>query len=184
MAKFLYSPVKQKILLLLASGLALGLSRSPRTHFRIIKSIPKAWSEIERTTLRRIVREFKHKGWVDFKEEKDGSITVVLTKLGEKHAFRYDPDNISIPKPSRWDRKWRIVIFDIPEKKRPARDALRQEMKKLGFLELQKSVWVFPYECRNAIDFLVELFEIRNHVRYLVVSEMTYDADLRLYFNP
>ena len=76
------------------------------------------------------------------------------------------------------------MIFDIPEKKRPARDALRQEMKKLGFLELQKSVWVFPYECRNAIDFLVELFEIRNHVRYLVVSEMTYDADLRLYFNP
>src|SRR3989344_2339715 len=183
MAKYLYSPIKQRVVLLLAAGLTLGFSPSPRVHARIWKSLPKAWKEIGRTTLRRIIKEFRYKRLVDLKEEKDGTVTVVLTKLGELHALRYNPENIKIAVPVRWDKKWRIVIFDIPEKKKKARDALRWELKKLGFFELQKSVWVFPYECGDAIDFLVELFEIRNCVRLLEVAKISNDADLRLYFN-
>jgi len=133
--------------------------------------------------LRRIVNEFKYKRLVDFKEERDGTITVTLTKLGKHHALRYDPENIKISIPSKWDKIWRIATFDVPEKKKKARDALRWELKKLGFFELQKSVWVFPYECGDAIDFLVELFEIRNCVRLLEVAKISNDADLRLYFN-
>src|SRR3989344_1344274 len=159
MASYFHSPIKQKIVLLLAAGITLGLSPSPRTHYRILKSVPKAFKAIERNTLKRIINE-----------------------LGKKHALRYNPENISISIPTCWDKKCRIIVFDIPEKKRKARDALRFEIKKLGFFELQKSVWIYPFDCRNAIDFLVEFFEVRRYVRYLVVSEMTYDADLKLRF--
>ena len=183
MAKYLYSPAKQRVVLLLAAGLTLGFSPNPRTHAKVWKSLSKAWKDIGRTTLRRIIKELKYKRLVDFKEEKDGTVTVLLSKLGKKHAIRYDPKNMKISIPSKWDKKWRIVIFDIPEKKRIARDTLRQEMKKLGFLELQKSVWIFPYNCQDAVDFLVELFKVRNYVRYLVVTEISHDADLRLHFD-
>lgn len=166
----------------MAAGITLGLSPSPRTHYRILKSVPKAFKAIERNTLKRIINEFKYKRLVEFKEEKNGDITIVLSELGKKHALRYNPENISISIPTCWDKKWRIIVFDIPEKKRKARDALRFEIKKLGFFELQKSVWIYPFDCRNAIDFLVEFFEVRRYVRYLVVSEMTYDADLKLRF--
>lgn len=182
MASYFYSPIKQKILLLLASGIILGFSHSPRVHYRVLKSIPKAFRSIDRNVLKKTINEFKYKRLVDFNENQDGTITITLTKLGEKQALRYNPDNISISIPSRWDKKWRVVVFDVPEKKRRARDALRLEMKKLGFLELQRSVWVYPYDCRDAIDFLVEFFEMRNYVRYLVVSEMSHDADLRIHF--
>ena len=183
MASYFYSPIKQKILLLLASGIALGFSNSPRLHHKILKSIPKAFRDINRSVLRRTINEFKYKRLVDFSENKDGTVTITLTVLGRKQALRYNPDNISIQNPPHWDKKWRVIVFDIPEKKRRARDALRFEMKKLGFFELQRSVWVYPHDCRDAIDFLVEFFEVRNYVRYLVVSEMSYDADLKVHFN-
>ena len=56
------------------------------------------------------------------------------------------------------DGEWRIVIFDIPEKFKKAREALRMKLKELGFLELQKSVFIFPYECEDEINFIVEVF--------------------------
>ena len=183
MAKYLYSPAKQRVVLLLATGFILGFSHSPRIHAKIWNGLPKAWKAIGRTTLRRIIKEFKYKRLVDFKENSDSTITVVLTKLGHHHALRYNPDNLNISKPLRWDRKWRIVIFDIPQKKKPAREALRFELKKLGFTALQKSVWAFPYPCQNQIDFLVEFFEIRGCVRLLEVSKVDHDADLRLHFD-
>lgn len=40
-----------------------------------------------------------------------------------------------------WDGKWRVVIWDIPEKRRMARDLLRYKLKQLGFSQLQKSIW-------------------------------------------
>ena len=169
--------------MLLAAGLTLGFSTSPHAHAKMWKSLPKAWKEIGRTTLRRIIKEFKYKRLVDFTEEKDGMVTITLTELGKKHAVRYDPENIYIKKPAVWDKIWRVVVFDIPEKNKKAREALRWELKKLGFKDLQRSVWVFPYDCVDAIDFIVELFEIRPHVRLLEVKKISHDADLRLHFD-
>ena len=182
MAKFFYSPIKQKVLLLLATGFILSFSKSPRVHARMWRALPKAWKEINRSILRRIIREFKTKRLVDFVQNKDGSVTVVLTEFGKQYALRFDPETIKISIPLRWDKKWRVVVFDIPEKKKPAREALRRELKKLGFVELQKSVWIFPYDCKDAIDFIVELFEIRSFVRYLEVGRISHDADLCLHF--
>lgn len=168
---------------MLAAGVVLGFSGSSKTYPRLIKNLPVAWKDIDRTTLRRAITEFKYKRLVDFKTEPNGETTVVVTKRGKRHVLRYDPERLSIKIPSRWDKKWRVVVFDIPEKKRLARDTLRREIKKLGFFELQKSVWAFPYGCENVIDFLVELFEIRTHVRTMTVMHISHDADMRLHFN-
>lgn len=51
----------------------------------------------------------------------------------------------------KWDKKWRIVIFDIEEKQRRQRDILRGKLKELGFGMIQKSVWISPYDI--ALDF-------------------------------
>ncbi len=183
MTKYYYSPLKQRIVMLLAGGLALGFSKSPRTHAKLCKNTPNAPPETDRLTFSRIIKEINYKRLIEFKEENDGTVSVVLSKLGQLHAFRYDPENIRVAIPAKWDGKWRVVIFDIPEKKKKARDALRWELKKIGFIELQKSVWIFPYECQNAVDFIVEVFDIRNHVRILEVSSINNDADLRLKFD-
>ena len=183
MAKYYYSPTKQKILLLLATGLVVGLSHSSLASWRLVKNLPKALRDIDHRTLRRILREFKYNRLVDFKDEDDGTVSIVVSEKGENVAMRYNPDQIKIVKPARWDRKWRVVVFDIPEKKRLARDSLRKQLKKLGFYELQKSTWVCPYECLNEVKFLSEFFEVQQHVRILTVEKMSTDADLKLHFD-
>jgi len=179
----MYSPTKQKILTLLASGLVVGLGTSPNIQWQIIKNLPKVFKDIDRKILRRILREFKQNRLVDFRDEKDGSVSIVISELGEKLALRYQPEQMSINIPARWDKKWRIVIFDIPEKFKAAREALRKKLKELGFTELQKSVWAFPYPCENEIKFLAEFFEISQYVRVLAVENISMDADLKLHFD-
>jgi len=176
------SELKQKIILLLASGVVLGLTRSPRNYFKILKGVASEWKEIERRRLYSIVKEFYQNRLVDFKEKEDGTVEIVLTKDGCKKALSFKIDEIKIKKPERWDGKWRIVVFDIPEKEKAAREALRKKLKDLKFIELQKSIFINPYECEDEIDFIVEFFQIRPYVRYLRAEYFTNEEQLRIKF--
>ncbi|KKT21396.1 MAG: Transcriptional regulator, PaaX family [Parcubacteria group bacterium GW2011_GWB1_43_8] len=176
------SETKEKIILLLASGVVLGLSRSPRNYFKVLKGAAKEWKEINRNKLVRIVREFYNDRLIDYKEDKDGSVKIILTKEGQKKALKFKLDEMEIKKPAKWDGEWRIVIFDIPERFKKAREALRMKLKDLGFLELQKSVLVLPYECEDEIDFIVEVFLIRPFVRFVRVKSFTNEEQLKIKF--
>ena len=81
-------------------------------------------------------------------------------------------------KKDQCDQKWRVLIFDIPEKLRRGRDTLRDKLKELGFYELQKSVFVFPHDCQNEIEFIIEFFNLRKYVRLGVLE--TIDNELHL----
>ncbi|TSD02169.1 MAG: phenylacetic acid degradation operon negative regulatory protein [Parcubacteria group bacterium Athens0714_24] len=177
------SETKQKIILLLSAGYVLGFTRSPKNYFKILTSVAKKWKNIERKKLFRIIKEFYNDRIVDYKEKSDGTVQIVLTKDGKQRALKYQIDEIKIKKPEKWDKKWRMVIFDIPEKNKKAREALRIKLKELGFKELQKSVFVHPYSCEDEIDFIVEVFEIRPYVRLLVVDSFTNEEQFRLKFN-
>ena len=174
---------KQKILLLLLGGVALGLSKSPKGYFKILKSIPEDWRQIKTERLYRIVREFYNDRLVDYKEDKDGFVKIVLTKEGEKKALKFKLDEMEIKKPAKWDGEWRIVIFDIPERFKTAREALRLKLKELGFLELQKSVFVLPYECEDEVNFIMEVFLIRPFVRFVRAKSFTNEEQLKIKFD-
>lgn len=116
-------------------------------------------------------------------EEKDGEITFTLTKDGEKRIVKGKVDMIVIPVAKKWDKKWRMVIFDIPEEQRKARDALRQKLTELSFFQLQKSCFAHPYECHDQIDFVAEFFGVSEHVSYLVAESLDVDRNLRKHFN-
>lgn len=173
---------KKKLLLLLASGLGLSLARTPKQYFRIIKETHRAYKEIDRRKLFRLISEFRHDRLVKYKDNPDGTTSIVLTEDGQKKVLRYNIDDIKIKRPSRWDKRWRLVIFDIPEKKKHAREVLRSKLKELGFSQFQKSCFIHPYECENEINFVVELFELRPYVTLVKVEKITNEAALKLKF--
>jgi DNA-binding transcriptional regulator PaaX len=111
---------------------------------------------------------------------KNGSDFLEITDLGRKELLRYDIDELQIRKSKLWDGKWRVVIFDIPEMFRNGRIALTQKLKELGFYSLQKSVFVFPYECENEIDFMREFFDVKKFVILLHSSTLGECHDLVL----
>ena len=173
---------KQKILLLLLSGISLSLTKSPKGYLKILRNLPKEWKEIKRRRLNEIIKEFYNNRLVSFKENKEGLAEIVLTKDGEIKALRFKIDEMEIKKPTRWDGEWRIVIFDIPERFKKAREALRSKLKDLGFVKLQESVFIFPYECEDEIDFITEVFLIRPFVRFMRVKSFTNEEQTRINF--
>ena len=48
-----------------------------------------------------------------------------------------------------WDGFWRIIILDIPENRKPEREALRYLLKKANFICVKNTVWISPYPYEN-----------------------------------
>ena len=108
---------------------------------------------------------------------------IVLTELGKKRILRYKLEDMKIQKPKKWDGNWHIVAFDIPENRKAARNALGQKMKELGLLPFQKSLWIYPYDCKDEIDFIAGVFEVGKYVHYIITRSITNDELLRQRFN-
>ena len=81
-----------------------------------------------------------------------------------------------------WDGRWRIVIFDIPESKRPLRDYLRGILKRLDCKEFQRSMWIHPYRLPAFMANLFQDPQIRKYARIITSSDIDYDEDLRRHF--
>lgn len=176
------TPAKQKILLLLYTGLELGFTRTLHRQQRIFNNLSREWQKIDREKLREDIRDLYKSHLVGERENPDGSFTYVLTDKGKLKTLTYNFQNMEI-KQDQWDGKWRLVIFDIPEKIRKGRDALREKLKELGFYEIQRSVLVFPHPCQEEIEFLVEFFNLRKFVRFATIESIDNDLHLRKIFH-
>jgi DNA-binding transcriptional regulator PaaX len=173
---------QQKILLLLLAGIALSLSGSPRRYFQILESIGKEWKEIDRQVLRRAVKNLYKSKLINEKQNVDGTITLLLTEQGKQKALTFNLENMQIKVPIKWDKKWRVVLFDIPETKKKLREIFRFHLKKLGFYEFQKSVFIYPYDCKNEIEYLIEFYSIRKFVRFLIAESIDNELHLKHHF--
>ncbi len=102
-----------------------------------------------------------------------------LTPGGERLLRRWRFTDFGLQKPKRWDKKWRVIIFDIPEKKKNVRNYITVLFRQTGFRRLQDSVWVYPYDCEDIITLLKIDFGIGKYLLYLIVDELENDKHLR-----
>jgi len=168
---------QQKLLLLLLGGLSLSLSRNPRQYFKTLKAIGKGWNEIDRQSLKNAIAGLYKSKFLEEKENKDGSLTIILTENGKRKALTYQIDEMEIKKPEK-----RIILFDIPDKKRKERNALRHHLKKIGFYKYQESVFVHPFDCKDEMDYLIEFYNLRRFVRFVVADQIDNELELMVHF--
>lgn len=179
-SEILYEILKK---LAIGAGMFLVLS-SPSGSRSFIKIVSK---ELGRRKEKReyLLKKFyylRYKELIEFVE--DGEKTrIVLTEKGTKRVLSYDFDKLEIRRTTHWDRKWHLIVFDIPEALKVARDALVLKLKKLGLVQFNKSVWVYPYECKDEVDFIAEFFEVGRYVHYIVADSMTNEENLRVLFD-
>ena len=108
---------------------------------------------------------------------------IVLTDAGRRKALRYDIEKLEVKKPAKWDGLWHLVFADIPEKKKRARNALRHKLRQLGFVQINRSVWIFPYECEKEVAFVTGYFGVEQYVYYAIVQRISNEVVLRKKFN-
>lgn len=121
------------------------------------------------------------KGLIRF-EERDGKRYARVTEAGEQILELESLREKSIQKPKRWDGRWRVVLFDIPERRRGVRNRLRLFMQEYGFVRLQDSVWIYPYDCEDLIALAKANFKIGFDVLYMIVEHLERDKYLREHF--
>lgn len=175
--------IQKKILLLLLGGVALGLSGDPKRYFKILGKIKKEWGIINEQQLKRSIQLLYKSKLIKKKRNGDGTMTFVLSEQGKKKALTYNLYKIKIKKPNVWDKKWRMVLFDIPEAHKGKRDILRFHLKKLNFYEFQESVFVHPFDCKNEIEYVIENFQLRKFVRFVVIESMDNELDIKNHFS-
>ena len=94
---------------------------------------------------------------------------VELSPKGFKKLKKLSAE-IKIDRPKKWDKKWRMVIFDVPEKFRSSRNSLRFKLLSLGLIKIQKSVYVYPFPCTDEIVSLSRSLGIEKSVTVMVAD--------------
>ncbi|NBV78119.1 CRISPR-associated endonuclease Cas2 [bacterium] len=103
---------------------------------------------------------------------KGASRSVRLTKQGELLVAKIELGKARLTTSRKWDGRWRVVVFDVPEKRRAARDRLRSVLKMIGFAKVQSSVWIYPYECEDIVRLIKANFILGREVLYVVAEEV------------
>jgi len=122
------------------------------------------------------------KGHIRF-VEKNGKKRIEITEAGRR-AFALEQAKafLATKRPKHWDKRWRLVMFDIPQYRRRDRDHLRQVVRACGFLRLQDSVWVFPYDCEELVMLLKADMRIGKDVLYAIVETIENDGWIKKHF--
>lgn len=167
---------------LAVAGVA-ALAMAAPNALQLLKHVDPDWMNKRdpRRRLRETISRMKRKGLVEFKMH-NGKNRPQLTRKGEHEARRITLGELQIKKPLRWDRKWRIVIFDIPEKRKGLREHVRRLVCNMGFFRLQDSVWVFPYDCEEIVALLKLDLKIGTELIYIIADAIEFDKPLRQHF--
>ncbi|MBI4088669.1 CRISPR-associated endonuclease Cas2 [Candidatus Kaiserbacteria bacterium] len=120
------------------------------------------------------------KGLLTF-EERGGRRYARITERG-RELLELEIQKVAHAKKRKWDRRWRVVIFDIPERRRSVRVRLRRFMEEYGFVRLQDSVWVYPHDCEDLIALAKANLRIGADALYMIVERIERDKHLREHF--
>lgn len=174
-------PYVKEILITLAAGTLLSAAVVMPGLPKVL--VPFMWQGrgYRRRRLAQVVKRLKKRKLVEVVETKNGPV-VKITKDGLTKALAYKLDEMAIRRPGRWDKKWRIVVFDVLEKKKNARDAFREQLKRLGFYQLQESVFVHAFPCFDEVEFLRQIYGIGEGVTYILAQKIEGQTNLQRIF--
>ena len=91
-------------------------------------------------------------------------------KITDKGEHYFDEILIPLKENTKWDQKWRLVMFDIPESQRSVRDKLRRALNSLGMGILQASVWISPSDIKKDIEEISQKLKLENAIKFFEVS--------------
>lgn len=168
---------RQFFLTFLDAGIALhnifdrhGLYRMPTKKYQHFRENDRAKFHQQ---LYRLKREGFIKKYFEGKEE-----YVELTTKGKEKLRNIIIQEIKISHPNKWDGKWRIVIFDISNDKKNERDMIRAKLERLGFIKLQESVYVYPFDCAREIRTLKQMYCLDPHILYIKADRIETETNL------
>jgi len=132
---------------------------------KLLKHLDKRSADRE---LRRIINYMTSQGLI----RGDYEHGLQITPKAKQRLRQVRPHRFSVVKPDSWDKSWRLVMYDIPEKYKSSRNVIAKELRQAGFWQLQRSVWIFPHECRAEVEALALHLGVDKFVTYMKVEHI------------
>lgn len=121
---------------------------------------------IRRNSFKVAVHRALKAGWVE-KVKRDGEIHLRLTTSGHTKLM-----SLGELTKEKWDGVWRVVVFDIPEESKKIRNLLRRNLRVLGFVPWQKSVWISPLSHEDEVTRFLKENNLEKNVVVLKTREL------------
>ena len=155
------SEISLKVLKTLLKGSVWTLTSLIETHKYDEFVIKRAYKQLY---------NLRRSGYVEIKKQSKNVSFFQLTSRGKLRILKYL--HLETLRSQKWDKKWRVIIFDIPESLKKWRGYMRYDLKNLGFIRLQESVYITPYPVTGELDQMLKEWNLRKYFRYLTVSEI------------
>ncbi len=186
--KFKPNELKQYILAALGIGLVLGGSIFITPNFPIVLGgILKIIEEfkgikIPKEKAKRVLKQLEKKKLIQI-ERKGEEISVTVKNKDDVSILKYSlREVLNLKKKKKWQGKWFIVVFDVPEEERNKRNYLRSFLKEISFYPYNQSVYVFPYECEKEIGLIKKIVEGGKYISYIIAEKLERESQLKTYF--
>ena len=141
------------------------VGRKNDVRFFLVNEILKDIHGYSGKQLTSAVVDLKKQKLIEEKKDYKESIYISLTSKGILRAINYKFRRL-YNKKDTCDGKWRMAAFDIPRECEKGRKALVYRLKTGGFYEMQESIFLYPYDCKEEIDLLAEFFKIKKYIRF------------------
>lgn len=135
---------------------------------------------LRKNDFNREVKRLEKRGFIALTKTPDGFLIKILNKGRRRHR-QIQIQNLKLPV-GKWDGRWRLFVFDIPEEFRAERDYLRKKLKELGLYNIQRSVYVYPYDCRKELNFLAGYYRVEKFATYAETNFIDIDKELKRHF--
>jgi len=180
-----YASTKE-VLLLLGKGILLTFSLVAPNLAQLLKLLEEKpnqeeWKKFNLGYLKRTLERLNRQKLIEIIPQKNKTV-VKITEAGKTKILKYALEELTIEKQTPWDEKWRIVLYDIPNQSSVNRDHLRKILKNLGFLEIQKSVYLTPFPCEDQIDFLRSIFGLDKYIKLIIAEKIEDEKPFKDYF--
>lgn len=186
--KFKPNEVTQYILAALGIGVVLGGSIFITPNFPIVLGgILKIIEEfrgikIPKKKMMRTLRKLEERKLISL-ERKGDEVYVTVKDKNNLQILKYSlREVLNLKKKKKWQGKWFLVVFDVPEEERIKRNYLRKFLKEIGFYPYNQSVYVFPYECEKEISLIKKIVEGGKYINYIIAERLERESQLKTYF--
>lgn len=117
--------------------------------------------QLNKSSIAMALKRLREGGFIEFVNDEE--LALRITDKGRSKAL-WTKMKLEDEK---WDGKWRLVIWDIPEKRKKVRDLFRYQLKQLGFEKIQNSVWASKKNCTFILNEYIKKVGIEDWVKVM-----------------
>ncbi|HEY5600722.1 MAG TPA: hypothetical protein VIK81_01395 [Patescibacteria group bacterium] len=171
--------------ILIASVIVPGLPIAAGALLKIKKNIDyensrKEWEKFNLWRLKQVLKRMQNSKYVEIVTQR-GVPVVKITDKGKEKLLKYDLQNLQLDQ-SKWDGRWRLIIYDVGKDKKRQVDTFRRTLNNLKVLRLQRSVYLTPFKCEDEIEYLKQVFDLDEEVQVLLIRSLDNESTYKKYF--